>query len=40
MFEVAGVRTLNNHYENTEARNLKLADNLTIAGGNHRCDGI
>jgi hypothetical protein len=40
MFEVAGVRTLNNDYENTEARNLKLTDYLTIAGGYHRCDGV
>ena len=32
MFEVAGVRTFNNDYENAEARNLKLSDNLAIAG--------
>jgi hypothetical protein len=40
MFEVAGVCTFNDNHGNTEARNLKLADNLTLMGSNHGSDGI
>jgi hypothetical protein len=39
VFEIPAVRAFNDHYGNSEARNLQLADDVTVPAGNNRPAG-